>query len=46
MRASIGTVGDADDNALAESTIGLFTTELVRRGPWRALDDVVIATPE
>ena len=47
MRASIGTVGDAYDNALAESTIGLFKTELIRRrGPWSNLDDVEIATLE
>ncbi|WP_282959295.1 hypothetical protein [Cellulomonas fimi] len=32
-------------NALAESTIGLFETELIRRRvPWRTLDDVEIAT--
>jgi putative transposase len=43
--ASIGTVGDALDNALAESTIGLFKTELIkRRGPWHNLDEVDIAT--
>lgn len=47
MRASIGTVGDAYDNALAESTIGLYKTEMIRRkGPWRTLDDVEIATLE
>jgi len=47
MRASIGTVGDAYDNAMAESTIGLYKTELIRRhGPWRTLDDVEIATLE
>nr|WP_286189438.1 IS3 family transposase [Sanguibacter hominis] len=47
MRASIGTVGDAYDNALAESTIGLYKTELIRRrGPWRTLDHVEIATLE
>ncbi|WP_281285127.1 integrase core domain-containing protein [Cellulomonas persica] len=47
MRASIGTVADAYDNAMAESTIGLFKYELVRRrGPWRTLDDVEIATLE
>jgi putative transposase len=47
MRASIGTVADAYDNALPESTIGLFKTELIRRrGPWRTLDDVEIATLE
>ena len=34
--ASVGSVGDAYDNALAETTIGLFKTELIhRRGPWR-----------
>lgn len=46
MRASIGVVGDAYDNALAESTIGLFKIELIRRcGPWRTLDDVEIIPP-
>jgi putative transposase len=43
---NVGTVGDALDHALAESHIGLFTTELIRRGPWRGLDDVELATPE
>ena len=43
--ASIGTVGDALDNALAESTIGLYKTELIkRRGPWHNLDEVDVAT--
>jgi len=47
IRASIGTVADAYDNAMAESTIGLFKTELIRRrGPWRTLDDVETATLE
>jgi putative transposase len=33
---SVGTVGDALDNALAETTIGLYTTECVRDGsPFR-----------
>ena len=33
---SIGSVGDPIDNAVAESTIGLYKTELIaRRGPWR-----------
>jgi putative transposase len=49
---SIGTVGDSYDNALAETTIGLFKTELHRNpaalatngGPWRGLDDLEIAT--
>jgi putative transposase len=42
---SIGTVGDSYDNSLAESTIGLFKTELIRRhGPWRTLEEVELAT--
>jgi putative transposase len=33
---SVGTVGDALDNALAETTIGLYRTECVREGsPFR-----------
>ena len=44
---SVGSVGDALDNALAETHIGLFKTELIRRrGPWRGLDDVELATLE
>jgi putative transposase len=44
---SVGSVGDAYDNALAETEIGLYKTELIRRhGPWRNLDDVEIATLE
>ena len=49
---SIGTIGDSFDNAMAETTIGLFKTELHRNpaalaangGPWRGLDDLEIAT--
>ncbi len=45
--ASVGSRGDAYDNALAETIIGLFKTELIRnRGPWRSLDDVEYATLE
>jgi putative transposase len=43
--ASVGTVGDALDNALAESTIGLYKTELIKpNGPWHNLGEVDIAT--
>jgi len=43
--ASIGTVGDALDNALAESTIGLYKTELIKpRGPWHNVHEVDVAT--
>ena len=45
--ASIGSVGDALDNALMESTIGLYKTELIkRRGWWKTLADVELATAE
>jgi putative transposase len=44
---SIGSVGDGYDNALAETTIGLYKTELInRRGPWRTIDQVELATLE
>lgn len=46
-KASVGSVGDSYDNALAESAIGLFKTELVYwQGPWRGLDDLELATLE
>ena len=45
--ASVGSRGDSYDNALAETTIGLYKAELVRcRGPWRGLDDLELATLE
>jgi putative transposase len=45
--ASVGSVGDAYDNALAESTIGLYKAEKIRReGPWKTLSDVELATLE
>ena len=45
--ASVGSVGDAYDNALAETTIGLYKTEMIRReGPWKTLSDVELATLE
>lgn len=47
MEPSVGSTGDADDNALAESVIGLFKTEVIRaRGPWRTLDALEYATLE
>ena len=45
VEPSVGSIGDSYDNALAESVIGLFKTEVIRRdGPWRSLDDVEYAT--
>ena len=47
IEPSVGSVGDSYDNALAESVIGLYKTELIRpRGPWRNLDQVEYATLE
>lgn len=42
---SVGSRGDSYDNAMAESVIGLFKTEVIeRRGPWRTLEAVEFAT--
>ncbi len=42
---SVGSRGDSYDNALAESIIGLYKTEVIqRRGPWRTLEAVEFAT--
>ena len=47
IEASAGSVGDSYDNALAETIIGLYKTEVIRtRGPWKTLDDVEYATLE
>jgi putative transposase len=44
---SVGSKGDSYDNALAETIIGLYKTELIRRrGPWKGIDDVEYATLE
>jgi len=44
---SVGSAGDAYDNALAESIIGLYKTEVIqRRGPWKGFEDVEYATLE
>jgi transposase InsO family protein len=45
IEPSLGSRGDAFDNALAESVIGLFKAEVIRRkGPWRTLEAVEFAT--
>lgn len=47
IEPSVGSKGDSYDNALAESVIGLFKTEVIwRRGPWRGVEDVEFATLE
>ena len=47
IEPSVGSVGDSYDNALAETVIGLFKTEVIRRrGPWKGLEAVEFATLE
>jgi transposase InsO family protein len=45
IERSVGSVGDSYDNAMAETVIGLYKTEVIRRsGPWRNIDVVEYAT--
>jgi transposase InsO family protein len=47
IQASVGMTGDSYDNALAETIIGLYKTEVIRRrGPWRHIEAVEYATLE
>ena len=47
IEPSVGSVRDSYDNALAETIIGLYKTEVIRqRGPWRGIDAVELATLE
>ena len=45
IEPSAGSRGDSYDNVLAESVSGLYKTEVInRRGPWRSVDAVELAT--
>jgi len=45
FQASVGSVGDSYDNALAETINGLYKAEVIHKdGPWRGVDDVEQAT--
>jgi len=45
FKASVGTVGDSYDNALAETINGLYKAEVIhRKGPWKSMDAVEYAT--
>jgi len=47
LESSVGSTGDAYDNALAETINGLFKTEVIwPRGPWKGVEDVEYATLE
>ena len=43
--SSVGSKGNSYDNALAETVNGLYKAELInRRGPWRSVEQVEVAT--
>ena len=45
IEPSVGSVGDSYDNALAETIIGLYKTELIYKdGPWRGVEQVELKT--
>ena len=47
IAASVGSVGDSYDNALAETINGLYKTELIKpRRPWKTVEDVEYGTAE
>ncbi len=47
VEPSVGSVGDSYDNALAETINGLYKAEVIhRRGPWRTMQTVEMATLE
>jgi transposase InsO family protein len=47
ISVSVGTTGDAYDNALAETINGLYKTEVIHhQGPWKGISDVEYATLE
>jgi putative transposase len=46
VQASIGTVGDAYDNAAAESFVDSFKTELIRDRVWRTRSQLELAVVE
>ena len=47
IEPSVGSRGDAYDNALAESVIDLYKTEvIIQHGPWKSLEEVGFKTLE
>lgn len=47
IEPSLGSTGDSDDNALAETINGLYKAQLIhRRGPWKTREAVELATLE
>lgn len=46
IEPSVGSIGDAYDNALAETINGLYRTEVIHRRSWPSRDAVELATLE
>lgn len=46
IEASVGSVGDSYDNALAETINGLYKTEIIHRRSWKTIQQVELATLE
>lgn len=47
IEPSVGSVGDSYDNAMAETVIGLYKTEVIYKdGPWRGIEQVELKTLE
>jgi transposase InsO family protein len=44
IEPSVGSVGDSDDNALAETINGLFKAELIHRRSWPGIEAVELTT--
>jgi transposase InsO family protein len=45
IEPSVGSRGDSYDNAMAESVIGLYKTEVIlQQGPWKSLEEVEFKT--
>ena len=45
VHTSVGSLGDAYDNVLAETINGLYKAKVIHKnGPWKGLDDVEQAT--
>lgn len=46
IEASVGSIGDSYDNAMAETMNGLYKTEVIRcHSPWRDIDECGICHP-
>lgn len=46
IKASVGSVGDSYDNALAETVNGLYKSELIYSQSWKTVSQVELATFE